>query len=198
MRLLEIASAEEQIALWKLVSDSVWAALQLQQSQQGGAGPNAARATDATPKRLKGKRPKNAALKSVLKGYGRVGKLPTVPVPPKSSAKSPPSKGAAGSPPKPPENQQQPTASSTNGRPNPAAVKQPVVSTVKSVNANIGNRQPVDPNSQSQQLPSDQLPSPQITPQKNPPFSPKNLQKRGVLAQNQTKTDRDYLDTKQA
>jgi hypothetical protein len=34
MRLLEIASAEEQIALWRLVSDNVWAALQLQQDQQ--------------------------------------------------------------------------------------------------------------------------------------------------------------------
>ena len=198
MRLMEIASAEEQIALWKLVSDSVWSALQLQQSQQGATAPNTARAIDAPPKRLKGKRPKNAALKSVLKGYGRVGKLPSVPVSSKSTAKPPTSKDPVDSAAKPPENQQQPTASSTNGRPNPAAVKQPVVSTVKSVNANVANRQPVDPNSQSQQLPSDQLPSPQITPQKNPPFSPKNLQKRGVLAQNQSKTDRDYLDTKQA
>lgn len=34
MRLLEIASAEEQIALFKLVSDSVWAALTTQQQQQ--------------------------------------------------------------------------------------------------------------------------------------------------------------------
>lgn len=34
MRLLEIASAEEQIALFKLVSDSVWAALTTQQKQQ--------------------------------------------------------------------------------------------------------------------------------------------------------------------
>ena len=34
MRLLEIASAEEQIELWKLVSNSVWQALQVQKQQQ--------------------------------------------------------------------------------------------------------------------------------------------------------------------
>jgi hypothetical protein len=34
MRLVEFASAEEQIALWKLVSDSVWSSLQQQQQQQ--------------------------------------------------------------------------------------------------------------------------------------------------------------------
>jgi hypothetical protein len=34
MRLLEIANAEEQIELWKLVSNSVWQALQLQKQQQ--------------------------------------------------------------------------------------------------------------------------------------------------------------------
>jgi hypothetical protein len=198
MRLLEIASAEEQIALWKLVSDSVWAALQLQQSQQGGAAPNAARATDATPKRPKGKRHKNAALKSVLKGYGRVGKLPTVPVPSKSPAKTPLSKGAAASTPHAPENQRQPTTPSTNGKPNPAAVKQPAVSTVKPINAPVGNRKPVDPNDQSQQLPSHQPSSSQITPPKIPPSPPKPPQKRGVLTQNQSKTDLDYLDARQA
>ena len=37
MRLLEIASAEEQIALFKLVSDSVWQALTTQQKQQADA-----------------------------------------------------------------------------------------------------------------------------------------------------------------
>jgi hypothetical protein len=194
MRLLEIASAEEQIALWKLVSDSVWAALQLQQSQQGGAAPNAARASDATPKRLKGKRPKNAALKSVLKGYGRVGKLPTVPVPPKPSAKSPPSKGAAGSPPNPPENQRQPTTPSPNDRPNPAAVKQPVASIMKPITTTARNPKPVEPSSQSQQLPRHQLSPTQIT----PPLSPKPPQKRGYLAQNQSKTDSGYLDARQA
>jgi hypothetical protein len=34
MRILEIASAEEQLALFKLVNDSVWQALAIQQKQQ--------------------------------------------------------------------------------------------------------------------------------------------------------------------
>ena len=34
MRLVEFASAEEQIALWKLISDSVWQSLSAQQRQE--------------------------------------------------------------------------------------------------------------------------------------------------------------------
>ena len=34
MRINEIASAEEQIALWKLIADNVWTALDTQQRQQ--------------------------------------------------------------------------------------------------------------------------------------------------------------------
>ena len=34
MRLVEFASAEEQLALWKLVSDSVWTAISVQAKQQ--------------------------------------------------------------------------------------------------------------------------------------------------------------------
>lgn len=34
MRLFEIADAEEQLALWKLVNNSVWAAIQAQQHEQ--------------------------------------------------------------------------------------------------------------------------------------------------------------------
>jgi len=93
MRLLEIASAEEQIALWRLVSDNIWAALQLQQDQeQRAAVDTAARAngTAAKPapktpdktktKSKKGRGSKNKAMKSVLRSYGRVPKLPRVPV----------------------------------------------------------------------------------------------------------------------
>jgi len=103
MRLLEIASAEEQIALWRLVSDNIWAALQLQQDQeQQAAVDTAARAngTAAKPapktpdktktKSKKGRGSKNKAMKSVLRSYGRVPKLPRVPVPstpPKPDAK---------------------------------------------------------------------------------------------------------------
>jgi hypothetical protein len=194
MRLLEIASAEEQIALWKLVSDNIWAALQLQQTQQGRNASNTARATDATPKRFKGKRPKNAALKSVLKGHGRVGKLPSVPVPPKPSARSATSKDPVGSAFNPPENQRQPPTSSTNGKPDSAASTRSAVAPVKPVTATASNRNLVDPNGQSQQLPRDQLSPLQIT----PPLSPKNLQKRGYSTQDQSKSDRDYLDLRQA
>lgn len=34
MKFVEIASAEEQLALWKLVNDSVWAAIQRQSSDE--------------------------------------------------------------------------------------------------------------------------------------------------------------------
>jgi len=198
MRLLEIASAEEQIALWKLVSDSVWAALQLQQSQQGETVPTRARATDAAVKQSTRKPTKNAALKSVLKGHGRVGKLPTVPVPSKSTTKSQTSTDPAGSSSRPPESQRQPTLSSPDGRPNRAVGKQPVLSTVKSLNTTISNPKPVDSNNQPQPSTRDQLPTPQITPPKIHPISPKPPQKPGYFAQNQSKINRDRLDTRQA
>jgi hypothetical protein len=35
MRIVEIASAEEQLALWKLVNDNVWQAIETQRQQQG-------------------------------------------------------------------------------------------------------------------------------------------------------------------
>lgn len=37
MRLVEFASAEEQMALWKLVSDSVWSSIAIQAKQQSKA-----------------------------------------------------------------------------------------------------------------------------------------------------------------
>jgi len=94
MRLLEIASAEEQIALWRLVSDNIWAALQLQQDQQqraavdtvARANGTAAKPAPKTPdktktKSKKGRGSKNKAMKNVLRSYGRVPKLPRVPTP---------------------------------------------------------------------------------------------------------------------
>ena len=65
MRLFEIASAEEQIELWKLVSTSVWQSLQvLQKQQQEAAAQAAARAKSAPAKR----------------GAAKKLKLPAVPV----------------------------------------------------------------------------------------------------------------------
>jgi hypothetical protein len=94
MRLLEIASAEEQIALWRLVSDNVWAALQLQQDQEqraavdtaARANGTAAKPAPKTPDKPKtksknGRGSKNKAMKNVLRSYGRVPKLPRVPTP---------------------------------------------------------------------------------------------------------------------
>ena len=37
MRIIEIASAEDQMALWRLVSDSVWQAIETQRQQQAQA-----------------------------------------------------------------------------------------------------------------------------------------------------------------
>ena len=37
MRINEIASAEDQMALWRLVSDSVWQAIETQRQQQAEA-----------------------------------------------------------------------------------------------------------------------------------------------------------------
>jgi len=94
MRLLEIASAEEQIALWRLVSDNVWAALQLQQDQEqraavdtaARANGTAAKPAPKTPDKSKtkskqGRGSKNKAMKNVLRSYGRLPKLPRVSVP---------------------------------------------------------------------------------------------------------------------
>ena len=53
MRINEIASAEEQIELWKLVSNNMWQALQQQQHEEQKRKAEAAAKKKATPK-LKG------------------------------------------------------------------------------------------------------------------------------------------------
>ena len=50
MRLNEIASAEEQMALWKLVSDSVWAAISQQVKQEAEARAAKQRAAKLKPR----------------------------------------------------------------------------------------------------------------------------------------------------
>ena len=42
MRIVEIANAEEQLALWKLVNDNVWQAIETQRQQQAQAAWRAA------------------------------------------------------------------------------------------------------------------------------------------------------------
>jgi hypothetical protein len=50
MRLHEFASAEEQLALWKLVSDSVWSAVAQQAKQEAAARAEKARLARLKPR----------------------------------------------------------------------------------------------------------------------------------------------------
>ncbi len=77
MRIDEFASAEEQLALWRLVNDNVWQAIETQRQQQAQAAQ--AKATKAKLKPRKG-----------LKG-GR-GKISIPMPPPPPSSKVPPAK----------------------------------------------------------------------------------------------------------
>ena len=85
MRITEIASPEDQLALWKLVSDSMWAAFS-QQVPQGAAGQVAPTplASTATPSRAKPTdRPIiKAARKLKEKPKPRTAKPRSVPAPP--------------------------------------------------------------------------------------------------------------------
>ena len=77
MRIVEIANAEEQMALWKLVNDNVWQAIETQRQQQAQAAQ--AKAAQAKLKPRKGRK-------------GGRGKL-SIPIPPPpSSPKAPPAK----------------------------------------------------------------------------------------------------------
>ena len=58
MRINEFANAEEQLALWKLISDGVWTAVRTQAEQQARA--NAERAQQAKTKKPTSKRSKSA------------------------------------------------------------------------------------------------------------------------------------------
>ena len=50
MRLFEFADAEAQIALWKLISDSVWAAIASQAIEQAKKRASDAKTSKKTPK----------------------------------------------------------------------------------------------------------------------------------------------------
>ena len=76
MRLVEIASAEEQIELWKLVSNSVWQSLQQQQQEEQKRRAEAAAKKRAIPKGGK--------------ASARVGKAPIAMPPPMPISNQPP------------------------------------------------------------------------------------------------------------
>ena len=77
MRLLEIASAEEQIALWKLVNDNVWAAINQQSREEAER-----KATAQRTAKLKGGKGK-------VKGVATSVRIPPSP-PPKKAVPPPP------------------------------------------------------------------------------------------------------------
>ena len=92
MRIAEIASPEDQLALWKMVSDSMWAAFS-QQVPQGAAGQVAPTplASTATPSRAKPTdRPIiKAARKLKEKPKPRTAKPRSVPAPPPPKSPAP-------------------------------------------------------------------------------------------------------------
>ena len=83
MRIDEFASAEEQMALWKLVNDKVWQAIDAQRQQQAQAAQ--AKAAKAKLKPRKGRK-------------GDRGKLSIPMPPPPPSPKAPPAKKPEASP----------------------------------------------------------------------------------------------------
>ena len=119
MRLMEIASAEEQMALWKLVNDNVWAAIKQQARDE--AERKAAAQRNA---KLKGGKPK-------AKGAAPSLRIP--PTPPPKKAAPPPTlqqKTAVGA-------QQQPTRSANPQQHAPQPIQpiraqQPIAPTLKS------------------------------------------------------------------
>ena len=82
MRLIEFASAEDQIELWKLVSASVWSSLQQQQHQQRQAQATAAAG------RAKRDAPSHKGKRKRATGKGRL-KLPSVSIPSPKAAPKP-------------------------------------------------------------------------------------------------------------
>ncbi len=132
MRLLEIASAEEQMALWKLVNDNVWAAIN-QQARDEAERKAAAQRTA----KLKGGKGK-------VKGVATSVRIPLTP-PPKKAAPPPPQqqKTAVGA-------QQQPTrlANPQQLAPQPTQLmkaQQPIPSTQKSAPTTSAQPQPMPP-----------------------------------------------------
>ncbi len=111
MRFMEIADAEDQLALWRLISDNVWSAVMAQAKEQ------ARQKVQAVP------RPKKA------KPQRNVPKSPTppkpkIPTPKPPPAKSPVPKQAKAVP--PPAQHHCPAHSPCSGQPTPAVSAKPI------------------------------------------------------------------------
>jgi len=119
MRLVEFASAEEQIALWKLVSTSVWSSLQQQEQQQRQAQATAAAG------RAKREAPSPKRKRKRAKGKGKL-KLPRVSIPSPKAAPQPPvpQSQPVSSQNRPPPNAPQPSVQQNQQLPKPTVQNQ--------------------------------------------------------------------------
>ena len=68
MRLFEIASAQEQMALWRLISDNTWAAIEQQAREEAARKAEEQRRRSVRPKRSAKAKTKGAAPKAAVPG----------------------------------------------------------------------------------------------------------------------------------
>lgn len=66
MRLFEIASAQEQMALWRLISDNTWAAIEQQAREEAARKAEEKRRRSVRPKRSAKAKTKNTAPKTAV------------------------------------------------------------------------------------------------------------------------------------
>jgi hypothetical protein len=136
MRLIEFASAEEQIELWKLVSASVWSSLQQQQHQQRQAQATAAAG------RAKREAPSPKRKRKRATGKGKL-KLPRVSIPSPKAAPPPPVPQAQ--------------AVSSQNRPTPNVQQQSVQQNQQLLKPNVQNQRSVpQPTAHAGKVPAQQ------------------------------------------
>lgn len=148
MRLMEIASAEEQMALWKLINDNVWAAINQQARDEAER-----KAAEQRAAKLKGGRRKTK------------GATPSLRLPP-----PPPPKKAA-----PPQQQQQKSAVGVQQQPLRAATPQQLSAKPTQPTASqqpLPSAQPTAPTASAQ---PQALPSNPLKPPKKVGFSARNI-----------------------
>lgn len=123
MRIFEIADAEAQLALWKLVNDSVWTAIQTQQHEQ-------AKQKAAAQQQKKTKRSKRVSKRSISAPA-------PIPKPPKSIPKlATPNKPIANLPQQPAQKHPTPTYAKPSLQPYPP---KPLPTTSTTPTANVSN-----------------------------------------------------------
>ena len=142
MRIFEIADAEAQLALWKLVNDSVWTAIQTQQHEQ-------AKQKVAAQQQKKSKHSKRISKRSI----SAPAPLPKIPKPmPKLAA---PNKPIANSPQQPAQKLPTSTYAKPSTQPYPP---KPLPTATATPNQNVSNpttnlATQINPTQQQRQLP---------------------------------------------